>query len=67
MKKETETIKKKKEEMNNKISEIENTPEGIRSRLHEAEDQSSKLEVKVEKNTQKEQKKEKRSERTNRW
>ena len=46
--------------MNNKMSETKNTVEGIISRLDEAEDRISKLEVKVEKNTQKEQEKEKR-------
>ena len=38
MKKEIETINKNQEEMNNKISEIKNTLEGITSRLDEAED-----------------------------
>ena len=37
MKKEIETITKNQEEMNNKISEIKNTLEGITSRLDEAE------------------------------
>ena len=37
--------------MNNKVSEIKNTLEGITSRIDEAEDRISKLEVKVEKNT----------------
>ena len=46
--------------MNNKISEIKkNTLEGITSRLHEVEDQISKLEDKAEKNTQIEREKEK--------
>ena len=40
--------------MNNIISEIKNTLEGITSRVDEAEDQISKLEDKVEKNTHKE-------------
>ena len=35
--------------MNNKISEIKNTLEGITSRLDEAEDQISELQDKVEK------------------
>ena len=48
------------------ISELKNTVEGIKSRLDEAEDQISKLEHKVEKNTQNEQEKEKRSERMKR-
>ena len=46
--------------MKNPISELKNTVEGIKSRLHDAEDWTSKLEDKVEKNTQKEQEKEKR-------
>ena len=41
--------------MNNKISEIKTTLEGITSRLDKAEDLISELEDKVEKNTQKEQ------------
>ena len=39
---------------------MKNTVEGIKCRLNEAEDWVSKLEDKVEKNTQKEQEKEKR-------
>ena len=46
--------------MKTTISELKNTGEGIKSRLDEAEDQISKLQEKVEKNTQKEQEKEKR-------
>ena len=47
--------------MNNKISEIKkNTLEGITSRLDEAEGRITKLEYKVERNTQNEQEKEKR-------
>ena len=38
MKKEIEMINKTHKEMNNKISEIKNTLEGITSRLDEAED-----------------------------
>ena len=38
MKKEIETINKNQEEMNNKISEIKNTLEGITTRLDKAED-----------------------------
>ena len=49
--------------MNNKISEIKNTLEGITSRLDEAEDQISELEDKVEKNTQREQKRKTGSEK----
>ena len=41
------------------ISEMSNTLEGINSRLHEAEDQISDLEDKVEKNTPAEKQKEK--------
>ena len=54
MKKEIETINKGQEEMKNIISELQNTVEGIKSRLDEAEDWISELEDKVEKNTQKE-------------
>ena len=39
---------------------MKNTVVGIKSRLHEAEDQISELENKVQRNTQKEQEKEKR-------
>ena len=46
--------------MNNTISELKNTGQGIKSRLNEAEDWISEQEDKVEKNTQKEQEKEKR-------
>ena len=61
MKKEIETISKNQEEMNNKISEIKkNTLEGITSRLDEAEGRITKLEYKVERNTQVEQLHEKR-------
>ena len=38
MKKDKETINKSQEEMKNTISELKNTTEGIKSRLHEAED-----------------------------
>ena len=46
--------------MKNTISEIKNTLKGITSWLNEAEDQNSKLEDKVERNTQAEQMQEKR-------
>ena len=46
--------------MKNTISELKNTVERIKSRLHVGEDWISKLEDKVEKNTPKEQEKEKR-------
>ena len=46
--------------MKNTISEIKNTLKGITSWLNEAEDQNSKLEDKVERNTQAEQLYEKR-------
>ena len=46
--------------MKNKISEMKNTVEGIKSRLDKGEDQISELEDKAEKNTQNEQEKEKR-------
>ena len=38
MKKEIETINKGQEEMQNAISELKNTVEGIKSRLDETED-----------------------------
>ena len=57
MKKEIETINKGQEEMKNTISELKTIVEGINSRLDEAQDQISKLEDKVEKNTQNEQEK----------
>ena len=46
--------------MNNKISEIKNTVEGMTSRLNETEDRINELEDKVERNTQVEQRHEKR-------
>ena len=46
--------------MNNTISELKNTIEGMKSRFDEAEYWMSELEDKVEKNTQKEQEKERR-------
>ena len=49
MKKETETINKCQEEMKNVVSERKNTEEGIKNRLHEAQDPISDLEDKVEK------------------
>ena len=48
-KKEIETINKNQEEKSNKILEIQNTLEGITSRLDEGEDWKSELEDKVEK------------------
>ena len=60
MKKEIETINKNQEEMKNIIFEINNTREGITSKLDEAEDQIGGLEDKVERNTQVEQLHEKR-------
>ena len=60
MKKDIVIIKNDQSEINNAISETENTLEGINSRLDEAEDGISGLEDKVEKNTQAEQQKEKR-------
>ena len=53
MKKDIETIKKDLSEIDNETSEINNTLEGINSRLDEAEDQSSDLKDKVQKNTKK--------------
>ena len=55
--KDTETIKKDQLEIKNAISEINNTLEGIKSRLYEAENQISDLEDKGERNTQAEQQK----------
>ena len=49
--KNTETMKKDQSEIKNAISEINNTPEGINSRLDEGQDQITILEDKVEKNT----------------
>ena len=49
MKKEIKTINKGQEEMKNRISELKNTGEGIKSRLDEAEDQISELEDKEKK------------------
>ena len=46
--------------MENTISELKNTVERIKSRLDEAEDWISKLEDKVDNNTQNEQEKKKR-------
>ena len=43
MKKDIETMKENQVEMKNIISEMKNTEEGIKSRLDEAEDQSSEL------------------------
>ena len=62
MKKDIEAINKSQEEMKNTISEWKNTVEGIKSRLDEAE--TSELEDKVGKNSQKEQEKENHSWRT---
>ena len=45
-------MNKSQEEMKNTISEIKNTLEGIKIRPDEAEDLISKLEDKVEENTQ---------------
>ena len=47
--KKTETIKKDKSKINNAISEINNTLEGKKSSLDEAEDWVSDLEEKIEK------------------
>ena len=46
--------------MKNTIFELKNTEKGIKSRLHEAEDQISELEVKEEKKTPRKSKKRKR-------
>ena len=61
MKKEIETVNKNQEEMNNNISETKNRPQGIISRLDEAEDWICELEGKVERNTQVEQQHEKKT------
>ena len=55
MKQEIETINKNQEEIKNKICEIKNTIEGFTIRLDEAEGRISKLEDKMERNTQVEQ------------
>ena len=60
MKKAIQTINKGQEQMKITTFELKNTVEGIQSRLDEAEDWTSELEDKVEKNTQNEQDKEKR-------
>ena len=49
--------------MNNKISEIKITLEGITSRLDEAEDRIRELEDKIDKNSQTEQEKEKETQK----
>ena len=49
MKSDTETIRKDQPKMKTTISEINNTLEGISSRLDETDDQISNLEDKVEK------------------
>ena len=61
MKKDTETsIKNDQPELKNAISEINNAPEGINSRLGEAEDLTSDMKDKEEKNIQAEKQKNKR-------
>ena len=52
--------------MKNTIYELKNTVEGIKSRLDEAGDWISVLEVKVEKNSHKKQKRKKDSKRSKR-
>ena len=64
VKKDTQTMKYGHLEMKNAVSQINNTLEGINSRLHEAADQICGLEDKVRKNTQAEPQKEKRMKRT---
>ena len=43
MKKDIETINRGQEEMKNRISELKNTAEGVKSRLDEAQDHVSEL------------------------
>ena len=50
--------------MKTTISEIKNTPEGITTRLGEAEDRVSEREDKVERNTQIEETHEKKTQKT---
>ena len=52
-----ENIKKTQTKLNNKITEIKTTIEGINDRINEPEKQSSELEDKVAEITQTEQKK----------
>ena len=59
MKKDIETINKSQGEMKNTISEMKNIVKGIKIKLDEAEDWTSELDYKVEKNSQTEQEKEK--------
>ena len=49
--------------MNNTITEIKNTPEGINSRITEAEERISEMEDKMAEITAREQNKEKRMKR----
>ena len=62
--KDLEEQKSKQREMNNTISEIKNSPEGISSRITEAEERISDLEDKIVAITTAEQNKEKRMKRT---
>ena len=62
--KDVEDLKSKQTMMNNTINEIKNSPEGIHSRINEAEEQISDLEDKTVEVTTTEQNKEKRMEDT---
>ena len=61
--KDLEELKNKQTEMNNKITEMKTTPEGINSRITEAEEQISDLEDSMVEFTAVEQTKEKRMKR----
>ena len=61
--KDLEELKNKQTEMNNTITEIQNTLEGINSRITEAEEQISELEDRMVGITAMEQNKEKRMKR----
>lgn len=65
MRKDTETMRKNPSEMKNTTSDMKNTWQGIKSRLDEAQDQISNLEVRGEKkkNTQWSSKRKKELER----
>ena len=62
--KDLEELKNKHSETNNTITEIKNAPEGINSRISEAEEQISEQEDKMVEITSEEQNKVKRVKRT---
>ena len=59
-----EELKNKQTEINNPITEMKNTLEGINSRLNDSEEWSSELEDRVVENTAAEQRKEWKEKRT---